>query len=100
MNWSVIPDIVAAGFLAIAFASVLNRNGVSEPVLWLIGWLRIVLHFIVLLFFTQGGIWDNLSNITATVTLIWAALFSCGSQFLIKASDQANFFSPAFYLQI
>jgi diguanylate cyclase (GGDEF)-like protein len=75
MNWSVIPDIAAAGFLAIAFASVLNRNGVSGPSRWLIGWLLIVLHFIALVFAPMGGFWGDLSSIVATITLLWAGVF-------------------------
>ena len=75
MNWSAIPDISAAGFLAIAFASVLNRNGVTGPYRWLIGWMLIVLHFIALLFISISGFWGNLSNIVSTTTLLWAAVF-------------------------
>lgn len=75
MNWSAIPDITAAGFLAIAFASVLNRNGVSGPYRWLIGWLLIVLHFVALLFISMPAFWGNLANIICDTALLWAAVF-------------------------
>ena len=75
MNWSVIPDIAAAGFLAIAFASVLNRNGVAGPYRWLIGWLLIVLHFIALLFISMEGFFGTLFSIVSTTSLLWAAVF-------------------------
>jgi len=75
MNWSAIPDIAAAGFLAIAFASVLNRNGVAGPVRWLTGWLFIVLHFAALIFIPTGGFIGSLSETVSTVALLWAGVF-------------------------
>lgn len=75
MNWNVIPDIVAFGFLILAFASVLNRNGVVGPVRWLIGWLFIQLHFFALLFIHPGVTRNIVSPIVSTVALLWAGLF-------------------------
>lgn len=76
MNWSAIPDVLAAALLAGAFASVVRRCKTTVSGLWLIGWLMIVLHFIAALFWNLPGFAGNFASLIALASLIWAgALF-------------------------
>ncbi len=49
MDWGKLPDIVAVGLLASAFASVARRNYTRISGIWLTGWLLIALHFVAFL---------------------------------------------------
>lgn len=74
MDWSKLPDIVAVGLLASAFASVARRNQARVSSIWLTGWLLIVLHFTALLFLPAPGFLGTLAGLIAMTSLAWAGL--------------------------
>lgn len=74
MDWSKLPDIVAVGLLASAFASVARRNATLVSGIWLTGWLLIALHFLALLFSPIPGTWGNAAGLLALGSLVWAGV--------------------------
>ncbi len=72
MDWSKLPDLVAIGLLAGAFASVARQNRSPFTGYWLSGWLLIVLHFVSDIFLPLSGIWGNLSLFISMASLIGA----------------------------
>ncbi|HEY1897314.1 MAG TPA: GGDEF domain-containing protein [Terracidiphilus sp.] len=74
MNWSKLPDIVAVGLLASAFASVARRNYTRVSGIWLTGWLLIVAHFTALTFVPAPGFFGTLAGLIAIASLTWAGV--------------------------
>lgn len=81
MDWSKLPDIVAVGLLASAFASVARNNYTRTSGLWLTGWLLIVLHFTSFVFLPAPRWWGILAEglgvsslVSAGVLFMWAAV--------------------------
>ncbi len=74
MDWSKLPDIVAVGLLASAFASVARRNYTRVSGIWLIGWLLIVLHFTAFIFLPAPGIWGTIAGLFGVSSLAWAGV--------------------------
>jgi diguanylate cyclase (GGDEF)-like protein len=74
VNWSKLPDIVAVGLLASAFASVARRNYTRVSSIWLIGWILIVVHFTALVFVSIPGFRGTAAGLIALASLVWAAL--------------------------
>jgi diguanylate cyclase (GGDEF)-like protein len=74
VDWSKLPDIVAVGLLASAFASVARRNNTRTSGLWLTAWLLILLHFTSFVFLPAPGWWGLAAGIVGISALIWAGL--------------------------
>lgn len=74
VNWVEVPDLVALGLLAGAFASVALRGQTQVSKVWLIGWVMIVLHFAAFLFVTLPEIWGTLALLVGLAALTWAGL--------------------------
>jgi diguanylate cyclase (GGDEF)-like protein len=74
VDWSKLPDIIAVGLLASAFASVARRNQTRVSGLWLTGWLLIVVHFLALLFVPVPGFRGNVAILFALGSLTWAGV--------------------------
>lgn len=74
MDWSKLPDIVAVGLLASAFASVARHNNTRTSGLWLTAWLLIVLHFTSFVFLPAPGAWGLVAEIVGIAALIWAGV--------------------------
>jgi diguanylate cyclase (GGDEF)-like protein len=74
VDWSKLPDIVAVGLLASAFASVARRNHTRVSNIWLTGWLLIVLHFVALVLAPLPGFWGTLGVLFALSSLTWAGV--------------------------
>lgn len=74
MDWSKLPDLVAVGLLALAFASVARQNHTPVSTHWLTGWLLIVIHFFAFVFAPLPGRSGNIANYLGTITLVWAGL--------------------------
>jgi len=74
VDWSKLPDLVAVALLACAFASVQRRSQMPVSLLWLIGWLTIVLHFAAFLFVPLHGIWGTLATVVGLAALTWAGI--------------------------
>ena len=74
MDWSKLPDIVAVGLLASAFASVARHSYTRTSVLWLTGWLLIVLHFTSFLFLPVPQWWGLLADMLGVSSLAWAGI--------------------------
>jgi diguanylate cyclase (GGDEF)-like protein len=55
MDWTKIPDILAIAALSCAFFSISRRNRTPQQILWLIGWIMIVIHFLAFLFASLDG---------------------------------------------
>ena len=74
MDWSKLPDIVAIGLLASAFASVARRNATRVSGIWLTGWLLILLHFIAFLFLPIEGLRGVIAGCLGLAFLTWAGV--------------------------
>lgn len=74
MDWSKLPDIVAVGLLASAFASVARRNHTRVSSIWLTGWILIVVHFTALIFLPAPGFWGTVAGLIAIASLTWAGV--------------------------
>ena len=74
MDWSKLPDIVAVGLLASAFASVARRNYTRTSGLWLTGWLLILLHFTSFLFLPAPKWWGEIADLAGLLSLVWAGV--------------------------
>ena len=74
MDWSKLPDIVAVGLLASAFASVARNNYTRTSGLWLTGWLLIVLHFTAFLFLPAPHAWGLIAEGLGIASLVWAGV--------------------------
>lgn len=74
MDWSKLPDIVAVGLLASAFASVARRSSTRVSGVWLTGWLLIVLHFTASLFQPAPHVWGRIAGLLGVASLTWAGI--------------------------
>lgn len=74
MDWSKLPDIVAVGLLASAFASVARCNYTRVSAIWLTGWLLIVLHFAAFVFLPLPGLGGQIADLCGTAFLVWAGV--------------------------
>jgi diguanylate cyclase (GGDEF)-like protein len=74
VDWSKLPDILAVGLLALAFASVARRSYTRASGIWLTGWLLIVLHFTAFLFLPAPRIWGVMAYLVGVTSLVWAGL--------------------------
>jgi diguanylate cyclase (GGDEF)-like protein len=74
VDWSKLPDIIAVGLLAWAFASVARRCRTVASGNWLIGWYYIVLHFTAALFGQLPGFIGQVIAVISIMSLIMAAL--------------------------
>ena len=74
VDWSKIPDILAVGLLASAFASVARQNSTRISRIWLTGWLLIVLHFAAFVFIPAPGVWGMLAAVVGLASLTWAGV--------------------------
>lgn len=74
MDWSKLPDILAVGLLALAFASVARQNYTRASGIWLTGWLLIVLHFTSFLFLPAPKVWGVMADLIGVTSLVWAGL--------------------------
>jgi diguanylate cyclase (GGDEF)-like protein len=74
VDWSKLPDIVAVGLLASAFASVARRNHTRVSSIWLTGWVLIVVHFTALVFLPTPGFWGGAAELIAILSLAWAGV--------------------------
>jgi diguanylate cyclase (GGDEF)-like protein len=75
VDWSKLPDVVAVGLLAWAFASVARRSYAPVSAHWMTGWVLIVLHFAALMFAQSPGAWGTGAMLIAILALVWAGLF-------------------------
>jgi diguanylate cyclase (GGDEF)-like protein len=74
VDWSKLPDIVAIGLLASAFASVARRNATRVSGIWLTGWLLVLLHFIAFVFLPIPGYRGDIAGVFGLASLIWAGV--------------------------
>jgi diguanylate cyclase len=74
VDWSKLPDIVAVGLLAWAFASVVSSCRTIASRNWLSGWYFIVLHFIAALFVSLPGFIGQAMTVVSIMGLIMAAM--------------------------
>ena len=74
MDWSKLPDIVAIGLLATAFASVARRSNSRASGIWLTGWLLIALHFAAFIFLPAPRAWGLIAALVGLASLSWAGV--------------------------
>jgi diguanylate cyclase (GGDEF)-like protein len=74
VDWSKLPDIVAVGLLAWAFASAARHCRTVSSGSWLSGWYYIVLHFVAGLFGNFDGLFGEIISIVSIMSLIMAAM--------------------------
>lgn len=74
MDWSKLPDLIAVGLLAGAFASVSRRSYSPVSAHWMTGWGLIVVHFLAMMFSPIAGFWGTAASTIAVLALVWAGL--------------------------
>ena len=74
MDWSKLPDVIAVGLLAWAFASVARRSDAPVSAHWMTGWVLIVLHFGAMIFATSNGALGAWASAIGVLALVWAGL--------------------------
>jgi diguanylate cyclase len=98
VDWSKLPDIVAVGLLASAFASVARRNSTRVSGIWLTGWLVIALHFVALLFATVPGFWGNVAGLFALCSLTWAGVLFMWASVPYRKESSSRWMLPVLLL--
>ncbi|HWE86731.1 MAG TPA: diguanylate cyclase [Terracidiphilus sp.] len=74
MDWGKLPDLIAFGLLAGAFASVSRQSHTPVSRHWLTGWLLIVVHFGAFAFAPMPGWVGTAGNLVGLLALIWAGI--------------------------
>lgn len=74
MDWSKLPDLIAFGLLAGAFASVARQSHTPVSRHWLTAWLLIVAHFGAFMFIPLPGRAGNLAELMGLLALVWAGV--------------------------
>lgn len=74
MDWSKLPDLIAFGLLAGAFASVARQSHTPISRHWLTAWLLIVAHFGAFMFSNLPGWVGQAAGLTGLLVLIWAGV--------------------------
>lgn len=74
MDWSKLPDLIAVGLLAWAFASVARNSPTRVSTHWLTAWLLIVLHFFAFMLSPLRPPYGNLADFLGILALIWAGI--------------------------
>jgi diguanylate cyclase (GGDEF)-like protein len=74
LDWSKLPDLIAFGLLAGAFASVARHSHTPISRHWLTGWLLIVCHFAAFMFLPLPGREGAAANLIGLLALVWAGL--------------------------
>lgn len=74
MNWSALPDTTVMALFICAFASVAWNYRAPVSMLWLAGWLMILVHFAAELFIPFPGIWGFVALIVFSSSLTWAGV--------------------------
>ena len=75
MDWSKVPDVLAIASLSCAFFSISRRNRTPQQILWLTGWIMIVIHFLAFMFAGLEGLAGVAGQILGLDTLIAAGVF-------------------------
>jgi diguanylate cyclase len=75
VDWSKLPDLIAVGLLAWAFASVARKSPTRVSTHWLTAWLLIVLHFLAFMLSPLTPPIGPLATFFGVVALIWAGIF-------------------------
>ena len=75
MDWSKIPDVLAIASLSCAFYSISRRNRTPQQILWLTGWIMIVVHFLASMFANLDGPAGLAGQTLGLNTLIAAGVF-------------------------
>jgi diguanylate cyclase len=94
VDWGKLPDLIAVGLLAWAFASVARRCRTATSENWLAGWYLIVLHFILLFFIALPGFPGQLVLACAVMTLILAAMLFMRASLPANNAKFANILVP------
>lgn len=74
MDWSKLPDLIAFGLLAGAFASVARQSHTPVSRHWLTAWLLIVGHFGAFMFAPLPGWAGTAAELAGILTLVWAGV--------------------------
>lgn len=74
MDYSKLPDLIAVGLLAWAFASVARHSHTPVSAHWLTAWLLIVFHFAAFMFAGLPGMWGQTGTMLGVLTLVWAGI--------------------------
>ena len=74
LDWSKLPDLVAVGLLATAFASVARNSQTPVSKHWLIAWILIVFHFFTFMFSPLPALAGSVATFLGVWTLVWAGL--------------------------
>ncbi len=75
MDWSKLPDVIAVGLLAWAFASVARRSYAPVSAHWMTGWVLIVFHFLAMMFTGGTGAVSQIADTVAVLSLALGGLF-------------------------
>lgn len=103
MDWSKLPDLIAFGLLAAAFASVARHSHTPVSRHWLTAWLLIMAHFGAFMFGNLPGWMGNAAGLAGLLALIWAGILfmRAAVPYRTEASSRAMliavFFAYTFY---
>lgn len=90
LNYVSLPDLLALTVLVLVFWSILRRRAGSHPHAWLLGWVFILLHFVVALF-------SGPSPIQPFVLCLSALMLAFGGAAFIYAAA-GYLFTPRFHI--
>ncbi len=85
VDWGKLPDLIAVGLLAWAFASVSERFHTAVSRNWLAGWCCIILHFAMRVFVPLPGYWGEGMAVGSIIALVVAAMF-----FMVASEPQSR----------
>ncbi len=94
MDWNKLPDLIAVGLLAWAFASVASRFRTTASQNWLAGWYCIVLHFTLQLFDSFSGRAGQFIVLFSLLSLMMAALLFMRASAPVRIVPVARFVMP------
>ncbi len=81
LDYTSLPDLLALALLVFVFWSILRRRVGGQLRVWLLGWIFVVLHFLVLLFAGKTGSIQTVAWILSSIMLELA-----GAAFIYAAS--------------
>jgi diguanylate cyclase len=94
VDWTKLPDLIAVGLLAWAFASVARQCRTFASKNWLAGWYFIVLHFVTLFFRPLPGLWGQIDAVASVLSLVLAAMLFMRAAVPLRAGLNFDIIPP------
>ena len=85
MNFNTLPSLVALAILVVVFRAILRQSTNERLHLWLMGWVLILIHFVLQFVDVGHGLWDRIATALSLNALELASI-----AFLISVSRNAT----------